>query len=67
MYVLIFNILMIVIIFIGPVTYSEPFALVNSTLILSNATFDSINPEFSVSDNSIYAAWISNLDSEIAM
>jgi hypothetical protein len=53
---------MIVIIFIGPVTYSEPFALVNSTLILSNATFDSINPEFSVSDNSIYAAWISNLN-----
>lgn len=53
---------MIVIIFIGPVTYSESFALVNSTLILSNATFDSINPEFSVSDNSIYAAWISNLN-----
>lgn len=55
---------MIVIIFVGPVTYSESFALVNSTLILSNATFDSINPEFSVSDNSIYAAWISNLNSQ---
>lgn len=55
---------MIVIIFIGPVTYSEPFTLVNSTLILSNATFDSINPEFSVSDNSIYATWISNLNSQ---
>ena len=67
MYVLIFNMFMIVIIFIGPVTYSEPFALVNSTLILSNATFDSINPEFSVSDNSIYAAWISNLIRKIAM
>ncbi|HEX7818272.1 MAG TPA: hypothetical protein VF419_02735, partial [Nitrososphaeraceae archaeon] len=52
---------MIVIIFIGPVTYSEPFALVNSTLVLSNATFDSINPQFSVLNNSIYAAWISNL------
>lgn len=53
---------MIVIIFIGPVTYSEPFELVNSTLILSNATLDSINPEFSVSANTIYAAWISNLN-----
>lgn len=53
---------MIVIIFIVPLTYSESFALVNSTLILSNATFDSINPEFSVSDYSIYAAWISNLN-----
>lgn len=53
---------MIVIIFIGPVNYSEPFTLVNSTLILSNTTFDSMNPEFSVSDNSIYAAWISNLN-----
>ena len=61
-YSLIFTTFMIVIIFIGPVTYSESFALVNSTLILSNATFDSINPEFSVSDNSIYAAWISNLN-----
>lgn len=53
---------MIVMIFIGPVTYSEPFALGNFTLILSNGTFDSINPQFSVSDNSIYAAWISNLN-----
>ena len=53
---------MIAIIFIEPVTYSEPYALGNSTLILSNATFDSINPEFSVSNNSIYAAWISNLN-----
>ena len=60
-YGLIFTTFMIVIIFIGPVTYSEPFALVNSTLILSNVTFDSINPQFSVSNNSIYAAWISNL------
>jgi hypothetical protein len=59
--VLVFTTFMIVIIFIGPVTYSEPFGLVNSTLILSNTTFDSINPQFSVLDNSIYAAWISNL------
>ncbi len=49
-------------IFIGPSAYSEPFELGNSTLVLSNATFDSINPQFSVSDNSIYAAWISNLN-----
>ena len=61
MYVLIFTTFMIVIIFIGSVAYSEPFALLNSTLILSNATFDSINPQFSVLNNSIYAAWISNL------
>jgi hypothetical protein len=61
MYGLIFTTFMIVIIFIGPLTYSEPFALVNSTLILSNPTFDSINPQFSVLNNSIYAAWISNL------
>ena len=64
MYVLIFTTFMIVIIFIGPLTYSEPFAPVNSTLILSNATFDSINPQFSVSNNSIYAAWISNLNQQ---
>ncbi|MFN2435326.1 MAG: hypothetical protein ABR515_08120 [Nitrososphaeraceae archaeon] len=61
-YSLIFTTFMIVTIFIGPVTYSEPLTLVNSTLILSNATFDSINPEFSVSHNSIYATWISNLN-----
>lgn len=30
-------------------------------MILSNTSLDSINPEFSVSDNTIYAAWISNL------
>jgi hypothetical protein len=53
---------MIVIIFTGPLTYSERYVLRNSTLLLSNATLDSINPEFSVSNNSIYAAWISNLN-----
>jgi hypothetical protein len=31
-------------------------------MILSNASLDSINPEFSVSDNTIYAVWISNLN-----
>ncbi|HET6717584.1 MAG TPA: hypothetical protein VFG90_10670, partial [Nitrososphaeraceae archaeon] len=34
----------------------------NSSIILSNTSLDSINPQFSVSDNTIYAAWISNLD-----
>ena len=31
-------------------------------MILSNTSLDSINPEFSVSDNTIYAVWISNLN-----
>ncbi|RPI82140.1 MAG: hypothetical protein EHM34_07390 [Nitrosopumilales archaeon] len=31
-------------------------------MILSNTSLDSINPEFSVSNNTIYAVWISNLN-----
>ncbi|HZA70422.1 MAG TPA: hypothetical protein VE548_12045 [Nitrososphaeraceae archaeon] len=46
---------------LGPQTYSEPIGL-NSTIILSNTSLDSINPQFSVSDNTIYAVWISNLN-----
>ncbi|HVE37014.1 MAG TPA: hypothetical protein VNA18_02350, partial [Nitrososphaeraceae archaeon] len=36
----------------------------NSTIILSNTSLDSINPQFSVSGNNIYAVWISNLNDE---
>lgn len=46
---------------LGPQTYSESIGL-NSSMILSNTSLDSINPEFSVSDNTIYAVWISNLN-----
>lgn len=46
---------------LGPQTYSEPIGL-NSSIILSNTSLDSINPQFSVSDNTIYAVWISNLN-----
>lgn len=46
---------------LGPQTYSESIGL-NSGMILSNTSLDSINPEFSVSDNTIYAVWISNLN-----
>lgn len=42
-------------------TYSEPIGL-NSSIVLSNSSLDSINPQFSVSDNTIYAVWISNLN-----
>ena len=33
------------------------------TRILSNVSFDSINPQFSVSNSHIYAAWVSNVNS----
>jgi hypothetical protein len=47
--------------FLGPQTYSE-FIGLNSSISLSNTSLDSINPQFSVSDNTIYAVWISNLN-----
>ena len=46
---------------LGPQTYSESIVF-NSSIILSNTSLDSINPQFSVSENTIYAVWISNLD-----
>lgn len=46
---------------LGPQTYSESIGL-NSSIILSNTSFDSINPQFSGSDNTTYAVWISNLN-----
>lgn len=48
---------------LGPQTYSE-FIGLNSTIILSNTSLDSINPQFSVSGNTIHAVWISNLNHE---
>ena len=43
-------------------TYSEPNGPGNSSLILNSIMSDSINPQFSASNNSIYAVWIGNLD-----
>jgi hypothetical protein len=54
----------ILISFLGPRTYSEPTGFDNSSIVLGNNTLNSINPDFSVSNNSIYAAWISNLNTE---
>ena len=45
----------------GSQTYSEPIGSGNSSIILSDAKFDSINPYFSVLNNSIYSTWVSNL------
>lgn len=59
--VILFTICIILISSLGPQTYSESIVL-NSSIILSNTSLDSINPQFSVSDNTIYAAWISNVD-----
>ena len=60
-YAIFFTICIILISSLGPQTYSESIGL-NSSIILSNTSLDSINPEFSVSDNTIYAVWISNLN-----
>ena len=48
---------------VGTVFDSNTFAIENSTFILSNITYDSINPEISVSGDDIYSSWISNVDS----
>lgn len=60
-YAIFFTICIILISSLGPQTYSEPIGL-NSSIILSNTSLYSINPQFSVSDNTIYAVWISNLN-----
>ncbi|HEX6378102.1 MAG TPA: hypothetical protein VFZ60_03370, partial [Nitrososphaeraceae archaeon] len=59
--VILFTICIILISSLGPQTYSESIVF-NSSIILSNPSLDSINPQFSVSENTIYAVWISNLD-----
>lgn len=61
-YIIFFVICVILISFLEHQIYSEPIGLENSSIILNNNTLDSINPYFSVSNNSIYAVWISNLD-----
>lgn len=60
--VVIFSMIIISIYFMGPVFDSVSFAIEGSTLILSDTTLDSINPQFSVSDNHIYASWVSNIN-----
>jgi len=59
--VVVFSMIIISVYFIGT---SESFTIEASTLILSNTTLDSINPQFSVSKNSIHASWISDLNSK---
>lgn len=50
---------------IGSILDTESFAIKNpSSMVLSNKTMDSINPQFSVSDDRIYASWISNINSQ---
>jgi len=48
---------------VGTVFDSNTLAIENSTFILSDVTYDSINPEISVSGDDIYSSWISNVDS----
>jgi hypothetical protein len=50
---------------IGSILDTESFAIKNpSSMVLSNKTMDSINPQFSVSDDRIYASWISTINSQ---
>jgi hypothetical protein len=62
--VLIFSMIIISVNFTGTVIYSEFLTIEGFTLILSNTTFDSINPQFSVSRNRIHASWISDVNSQ---
>lgn len=62
--VIVFSMIIISVYFIGIVFDSEPLTIEGSTLILSNTTLDSINPQFSVSKNGIHASWISDLKSQ---
>ena len=62
--VVVFSMIIISVYFIGTVFDSESFTIEGSTLILSNTTLDSINPQFSVSKNSIHASWISDFNSQ---
>ena len=42
---------------------SESFAIDGTSKLLSNVRFDSINPQFSVSNSHIYASWVTNVNS----
>ena len=55
--------IMIFFFLVGTVFDSNTLAIENSTFILSDVTYDSINPEISVSGDDIYSSWISNVDS----
>jgi len=55
--------IMIFFFLVGTVFDANTFAIENSTFILSDVTYDSINPEISVSGDDIYSSWISNVDS----
>jgi hypothetical protein len=55
--------IMIFFFLVGTVFDSNTFAIENSTFILSNITYDSINPEISISGDDIYSSWISNVGS----
>lgn len=46
----------------GPQNYLESIVPESSGIILSDTKFDSINPYFSVSNNTIYSTWVSNLN-----
>jgi hypothetical protein len=54
--------IIISIFFIGSLFDSDSFAIENTTLILSDPTLDSVNPQFSTSDNHIFASWVSNIN-----
>jgi len=55
--------IMIFFFLVGTVFDANTFAIENSTFILSDVTYDSVNPEISVSGDDIYSSWISNVDS----
>ena len=62
-YYIVFIFFIIFISFSGSQTFSELIGLGNSSMILSNTTFNSLNPYFAVSNDSIFAVWVSNLSS----
>jgi hypothetical protein len=61
--VTLFCIIIISMYFIVTVFNYESPSIEGYPLIVSNVTFDSISPEFSVSKNHIYASWISTVNS----
>ena len=56
---------MIFVYIIGAILDTESFDIEDSSsVVLGNETLDSINPQFSVSEDRIYASWISNINSQ---
>ncbi|TLX91468.1 MAG: hypothetical protein E6K94_03525 [Thaumarchaeota archaeon] len=63
--IMIFSIFIVSVYIIWSVLSIDSFALQYSSLVvLSNDTVDSINPQFSTSQDRIYASWISNVNSQ---